>query len=91
MATAASGKGDDETASAGGAATALSALAGKEVPHLGQNLARGLQTAWHCGQTFSVAAEGTGAATASGAAAGRVCLEPQRLQNLAFAASALPH
>ena len=35
----------DETATEGGAATALSALAGNEWPHLGQNLASGLQTA----------------------------------------------
>ena len=86
------GKLADETATAGGAATALSALAGNEWPHLGQNLASGLQTAWHCGQIFSAAATAGAAVTAaSGAALVGVCLEPQRLQNLALAASALPH
>lgn len=85
------GKAADETAVAGDA-TALPSLAGKEWPHLGQNLASGLQTAWHCGQIFSVAATAGAAVTAaSGAALGGVCLEPQRLQNLALAASALPH
>lgn len=34
------------------AADGALAFAGNELPHLGQNLARGLQTAWHEGQFF---------------------------------------
>ena len=89
--TAALGKADGERAAVG-AGLAPSVIAGKELPHLGQNLACGLQTAWHCGQFFSVAAEAGAAVTAASATVlGRFCLDPQRLQNLALAASALPH
>jgi hypothetical protein len=75
-----------------GAMDGVPVSAGNELPHLGQNLAKGLQTAWHTGQIFSAGAV-TGAAAALGSemVVDGVCRAPQRLQNLAFAASALPH
>lgn len=81
-----------EMAASVDAAAGALAFAGNELPHVGQNLARGLQTVWHTGQIFSTALV-TVSATAlrSEEVAGGVCRVPQRLQNLAFAASALPH
>lgn len=74
------------------AADGALAFAGNELPHLGQNLARGLQTAWHKGQFFSAAVVTVAAAALrSEVVVGGACRVPQRLQNLAFAASALPH
>ena len=80
---------EDAAGTAGMAAAAVAAaLASNTEPHLGQNLACGLQIAWHCGQVFSAFAA---RAARSSVAGGRACRVPQRLQNLAFAASALPH
>ena len=51
-------------------------------PHLGQNLACGLHTAWQWPQIFSMGAV---------SAAGISCLAPQFLQNLALGVSGLLH
>lgn len=66
-------------AAVAGAATASST---NTVPHLGQNLACGLQTARQSPQVFSVGAV---------SAAGVSCLAPQFLQNLALGVSGLLH
>ena len=60
----------------------VTAPAPNTVPHLGQNLACGLQTAWQWPQIFSVGAV---------SAAGVSCLAPQFLQNLALGVSGLLH
>ena len=58
------------------------APASNTVPHLGQNLACGLHTAWQWPQIFSMGAV---------SAAGVSCLAPQFLQNLALGVSGLLH
>ena len=74
---------EDEAGTEGMAAAAVAAApASNTEPHLGQNLACGLHTAWQWAQVFS-----SGVVSAAGVS----CRAPQFLQNLALGASGLLH